>query len=64
MLMMMIFAQKQKGQKMAKTKYDFECMVDDILITASNVLTHEAFDGLLDSISMMLADYERDDDDG
>lgn len=49
---------------MASTKYDFECMIDDLLIIASNVLTHDAFDGLLDSISMMLADYERDDDDG
>ena len=44
------------------TEYDFVCMVDDLLCTASNVLTRDAFDRLLDNISMMLADFESEDE--
>ena len=42
----------------AKTIYEYECDIEEILDDALNKLWHEAFERLLDGISMMLADYE------
>lgn len=41
-----------------KTSYEYECTIEEILDDALNKLSHEAFERLLDGISMMLADYE------
>ena len=43
---------------MSKTKYDYECDFEDLLDSALNDLSPNGFAGLLDSISMMIADYE------
>lgn len=43
-----------------KTKYEFECAFEELLDNALNTLSPEAFKGLLDSISMIVSDYEDD----
>ena len=43
---------------MDKTQYDYECEVEELLDSALNELSPKAFAGLLDSISMILSDYE------
>lgn len=43
---------------MAKTRYEFECEVEELLERACSDLKPDQFAKLLDSISMMMADYE------
>ena len=40
------------------TLYDFEAAISDLLDNALNELPPEQFERLLDSISIMLADYD------
>lgn len=41
-----------------KTRYDFEKSIEELLDEALNTLSPDSFRGLLDSISMILEDYE------
>lgn len=41
-----------------KSKYDFERAIEELLDEALNTLSPESFKGLLDSISIILGDYE------
>lgn len=41
-----------------KTSYEYITVIEEILDDALNQLSLEAFEILLDSISMLLADYE------
>ena len=40
------------------TKYEYECAVDELLDKALNELIPSEFSRLLDSISMIISDYE------
>ncbi len=48
---------RKKGGIM-KSKYDFEEAVEELLDEALNTLSPDSFRGLLDSISMILVNYE------
>ena len=54
----------QKGERMSKTKYDYEYEFEELMDSALNELSPKSFSGLVDSISMMLEDYTEEDEDG
>lgn len=47
---------------MSKTRYDYELEFEMLMDDALNNLSPEAFRGFVDSITMILSDYEDNDD--
>ena len=47
---------------MSKTRHDYECEFENLMDSALSELSPEAFRGFIDSVTMILSDYEDNED--